>query len=603
MAIGDSTWSIQTGGGSVRATSSQLARAVVHLGMSPLLTPNTLLQVSSDTGSLLAALDYCPLSDLASFTGRGGLIKYVMALNPSTAGALAAATTQTGSGAGTVTYACAPHKLVTVKCVTGGAIGTAAFQFSLDGGTTYGATVTSVASAPWAYLVPGTFSTLTFAAATYVATKTLTVSTTGVVTPGSGWVGVVTQVSSPLDNYEPVVTIQVGGALATAVVGISMDNGNSTEIGSLLTPTSGIFAIPNTGIYVTMSGSFTKGDTYSTLATPPSPTTSDITNAMNAIMAVRTVQATLIHLSTMPSTAATAFSAASTLETSIELAFSSFGLDWQGICDCPSPKGGTRFTSPITSRKLQRGASWFWVDAYVDTDPKMELAAKAAQGDRQQGSFRAFLPAGSTSIAGLGDLVVSAGNTIRDAADTDSTITAARGADLNRTAVCVSGRDEFLNPGLDAAQINTFRTYNGPLAVYGSITSGVSGFKMLSTNASYADGAGVRVLDVLIAGMRPLAQDELGQDYATNPDGTIAASAKKILDTKFDTAAKLILGMAPGGDFSQPQASLVTAQVLSSSQLGTAPKRLDIAYQLQPRGKVTNVNNVVAFAGTLTVTQ
>jgi hypothetical protein len=603
MAVGDSTWSIQTGGGSTRATSAQLARAVVHLGMSPLLTPNTLLQVGNDTGSLLAALDYCPLSELAAFTGRNALIKYVMALNPTNAGALASATAQTGTGTGTCVFASAPHKLITVKCILGGVIGTATFAFSLDGGVTYGPTITSVAAAPWLYMVPGTFCTLSFAAATYVATKTLTVTTTGVVTPGSGWVGTVTQTSSPLDNYEPVVSIQAGGALATAVVGISMDNGNSTEIGSFLTPSSGIFAIPNTGIYVTMSGTFTKGDTYSTLATPPSPTTSDITNAMNAIMAVRTVAATLIHLSVMPSTAAGAFSAASTLETSIETAQSSFGFDWQGICDCPSPKGGTRMSSPITGRKLQRGGSWFWVDAYVDTDPKMELAAKAAQGDRQQGSFRAFIPAGSTSIAGLGDLVVSAGNTIRDAADTDSTITGARGADLIRTAVCVSGRDEFLNPGLDAAQINTFRTYNGPLAVYGTITSGTAGFKMLSTNSSYADGAAVRVLDVLVAGLRPLAQDELGQDYATNPDGTIASSAKKILDTKFDTAAKLLLGMLPGGDFAQPQASLVTAQILSTSQLGTAPKRLDIAYQLQPRGKVTNVNNIVAFAGTLTVTQ
>jgi hypothetical protein len=600
MAVGDSTWSLQTGGGQVRATSQQIARAVVHLGVSPLLPPNTMAQIS-DPSSVLGLLDYCPLAEVCAFTARKGLIKYTMAINPSVAGGFSAVT-QTGSGAGTVTPTAAPHKTITVLCVTGGALNTAAFKFSLDGGVTYGSLFTSSGS-PYVVAVPGTFCTLSFAAATYVATKTLTVNVDGTVVNGSGWVGAVTQASSPLDDYEPVVTISKGGALATAVISLSMDNGNSTEIGTLLTPTGGVIVVPNTGVVLTLAGTFNTGDTYSMLAGRPGYSNSDLTNAMTALKAIRTVSATLIHLEGMPSSAAGAFSAAATLETALEDAFSNKGFDWQGISDCPSKTGGTRLTSALTGRKQQRGASWFWVDAYVDTDPKMELAAKAAQGDRQQGSFRAFLPAGSTSIVGLGDIIVSGGVASRDSADTDTVITGARGVDLNRMAVCVGGRDESINPGLDQAQINTFRTYHGPLAVYGTITSGVAGFKMLSTNASYADGAAVRVLDVLIAGMRPLAEDELGQDYATNPDGTIASSAKKVLDTKFDTAAKLILGMIPGGDFPKPQASSVTVSILPSSQLGNSPKRLDIAYQLQPRGKVTAVSNTVAFAGTLSVSQ
>jgi hypothetical protein len=602
MSVGDSTWTINAGGGSIRATSAQLARAVVHLGFSPLLTPNTLLQVSSDTGSLLSALDYCSLAELAAFTGRSGLVKYVMALNPSTPGVISQDVTQTGTGTGTVVPACAPHKTVTIKCVTGGALGTAQFQSSLDGGTTWSATFTPSVGTP-TQLIAGTYCVVTFPSATYVVNKTATISTTGVVTLGTGWVGSITQASSALGNFECVLSIQQGGALGTAVVSVSMDNGNSTEIGSLLTPSGGVFAIPNTGVYLTLSGTFTKGDTYSFLTTEPTCSTTDLSNALNAVMQTPTVQATLIHLSGMPSSAATAFSMASTLESGIETAFSTYAKDWQGICDCPSNKGGTRLTSPISGRKLQRGASWLWVDRYVDTDPKTELASKAARDDAQQGAFRAFIPAGSTGIVGLGDIVASGGYAIRDTADTDSTITGARGSDLNRTAVCVSGRDEALNPGLDSAQINTFRTYNGPLQVYGTITSGVAGFKMLSTNASYADGAAVRVLNVLVAGLRPLAQDEMGQDYDTNPDGTIAASAKSVLDTKFNTAVKLLLGMMAGGAFTQKQASFVSAQVLASSQLGSSPKRLDIAYSLQPRGKVTGVGNTVAFSGTLTITQ
>lgn len=601
MALGDSTWSIQTGSGQVKATSQQIARAVVHLGVTPLGAVNTVIPVSNDSGSILAALDYCALAEVVAFTGRAGLVKYVVPVNPSQVGGVSASVTQVGSGTGTATPTVAPHKTITIKCVTGGAIATATFQFSLDGGTTYGAVIPSTGSAPWTYLVPGTFTTLSFAAATYVATKTCTVDTTGTVTNGSAWVGVVTQTSSPLDDYEPVVSILKGGALGTAVISVSLDNGNSTEIGQLLTPSSGVVTITNTGLVVTLAGTFTTGDTYSFLASRPGYNTTDINNAMNALKQVRTLQVSLIHLEGMPASAAGAFSAVSTLETSLEDAFSNKGFDWQGISDCPSSKGGTRVTSVITGRKQLRPASWLWVDRYVDTDPRMELAAKAPQGDAQQGAFRAFIPAGATGIVGTGDIIMSGSNAIRDTADTDSVVAAARGSDCNRMAICVSGRDEAVNPGLDSAQINTFRTYNGPLAVYGSITAGVAGWKMLSTNTSYVYGAGLRVLDVLVATLRPLAQDEMGQTHATNADGTIATAAKNLLDTKFDTAVKLALGLLPGGAFATAQASRVTAQVLASSQLGNSPKRLDIAYTLQPRGVVTAVANAVQFSGTLSI--
>ena len=88
MSVGSSKWTITAGGGQVRATSQQIARAVVHLGISPLLTPNVLTPVSSDTGSILSKMDYCSLAEACAFTGRSGLIKYAVALNPSTAGAL-----------------------------------------------------------------------------------------------------------------------------------------------------------------------------------------------------------------------------------------------------------------------------------------------------------------------------------------------------------------------------------------------------------------------------------------------------------------------------------------------------------------------------------
>src|SRR5947209_932911 len=136
MAIGDSTWSIQTGGGQVRATSQQISRAVVHLGVTPLGAVNTVIPIGSDTASILAAVDYCPLASVAAFTGRKGLTKYVVPINPSAAGAVSASATQTGTGTGTVTPSMAPHKQITVLCVLGGILGTSTVKFSLDGGLT-----------------------------------------------------------------------------------------------------------------------------------------------------------------------------------------------------------------------------------------------------------------------------------------------------------------------------------------------------------------------------------------------------------------------------------------------------------------------------------
>src|SRR5205823_9927279 len=81
MSAGESTWSVQTGGGQVRATSQQIARSVVHLGVSPLGTPNAVYPISNDQAAILALLDYCPLAEVARFTGRDGLSKYAVVIN------------------------------------------------------------------------------------------------------------------------------------------------------------------------------------------------------------------------------------------------------------------------------------------------------------------------------------------------------------------------------------------------------------------------------------------------------------------------------------------------------------------------------------------
>jgi hypothetical protein len=604
MALGNSRWQIQTTGGQVRVAGPQLARTIVHMAMSPLATPNQLLSIG-DPSSIAARLDSGTLAECCSFTARGGQPQYAMALTPSTTGKCGAVTL-TGTGLATIVPGVGPHKAIQIRCIAGGALGVMTVQFSTDGGATWGPVMTSAVgwSSTPGVRVPGTYAVLTFAAGTYVAQKTASVGIDGSVTLGSGWVGAIAVLSaSPVDNYEVLVSVAKGGANGVASLAVSLDNGVS-KLPPMQVPVGGVVTIPGTGIFLTCSttgGPFVLGESYFFLAIEPGPTSSDIQAAVTAAKASPTIAAAALHLAIMPSSAANAFSAAAVLDVGILDAFNNKTFDWVGLTNCPSAAGGMRIISPLTGRAQLRPLSWLACERFVETDPRNELAAvkpdvQTATGD---GSLHVFFPAGTTTLAGPGDIVMPTSTVLYDAADTDTVIVAARGSDLTRTSMFVGGRDENLTPGLDDVQINTVRTYGGPLKAYLSITSGVAGWKNLTTNASYVDAGAVRGLNVMIAALRPVAFGLLGQRPRTNPDGTIAEDEARAWDTLLDTAVKRSLGLVKGGDYVRPQASFASAKVQRSSQLGQAPKRLDVAYTYQPLGEVTDISNIVAFSSVL----
>jgi hypothetical protein len=599
MSLGNSTFSIQTGGGQVRASSQSQARAIVHLACSPKGTPNTLIPIG-DAAGIPALLDTGEAAEVAAFTAKRGQPQYVVVVNPTTPGAVSAVT-QVGSGTGTCVVTVAPHRTITILCTLGGVIGVSKVKFSLDGGVTYGPEVLTAAT----IRIPGTYCTLAFAAATYVATKTCTVDIFGVVTNGSGWVGVVTISSaSPIDDYEVVVTVTKAGALGVAVVQISLDGGNST-LPTMLLPSGGVIGLQangyGTGLVLTFASTFVLGDTYSFLTIGPDGSTSDYQAALTAAKAVRTLQASMIHAANMPASAAGAISLAATVDASVLDAFQNNIFDWEAACNVPSKFGGMRVVSPLTGRKHLRPLSWLAMDRYAETDPKDELAAtqpdaSTATGD---GSLRIFIVPGSTTISGPGDIVMPSATPLYDTADTDAVIVAARGADLSgRTSLFAGGRDEALTPGLDDVQINTARTYGGaPLKAFLSITAGVIGWKNLTTNASYIDAGAVRALNAMVSALRSVQFGLLGQRPKVNLDGTISEEAARTWDTLVDGAVKRATGLKVGGDFAKPQASFASASILRTSQLGQNPKRLDIAYTFQPLGEVTQVSGVISFSG------
>jgi len=226
-----------------------------------------------------------PLHDATrQVTDVAGTTVYAVPCAIESAGSISPATlTHTGTGAEVVSATSAPHAQILAKCSTGGTLGTACFQFSVNGGA-YGSPVTSTASS-FPYRVPGTFCTLTFAAATYRTNDVYTITTGGTVSASSpsGGPDTITQVSSPLDAYSLLVTIDTAGARGTSRFTYSLDGGVVTS--SPIT-TAATYVIPNSGIVLAFTDAASVlGDTYAATCTPPATNNTDIGLAFDALLA------------------------------------------------------------------------------------------------------------------------------------------------------------------------------------------------------------------------------------------------------------------------------------------------------------------------------
>jgi len=586
MALGEATFEILTGGGQQRTSAAVSAKTIVQLGVSP-GGDEAKLYKFSDLSAITATLDTGPLAEACALRHRTGLTTYAVPTKPSQAGAVGTVT-QKGTGTGTVTVGTAPHKAIKIKITNAGAIATMKFRVSYDGGTTYQPEVTSADSGggSFVYRVPGTFCTLTFAAGTYVLNSTYDIGVDGTVTIGGGGINTVTQASDPIDNYDVVVKVAKGGALGVAILRVSLDGEKST-LPDMLIPSGGKVVVSGTGLVLTCANTFVVDETYSFLAAPPGFSTTDLQNAMVALRGDASAPpVALVHVIGLPSSAANAFSAGSTLDTQIDTAFSTNNFDWQGLAECPykddtivsggaaiadtadtdaaitSARVGSTFdrvaicvgthrmTSPITGHKLKRPLGWALAARYADTEPRQDVSAVAG---------------GALPIVAIGRDERTAATTLHD------------------------------------VQLNVARSYIGRSGAFLAIESGGFGWRNLTTDASYQDAGGVRVLDVAVAALRVAGQRYLGDRPATNPDGTIEEKAARARETDLDGAIKRATGLLRGGDFDAPQASIASATVLRTSQLGQSPRRLDVQYTLQPLGFVSSVAGKVRFSGVISL--
>jgi Protein of unknown function (DUF2586) len=553
MALPDVTITIQDG--ALGQVPASVANAQAKVGICSAGIVGTVYSFS-DIGVAQQTLGQGPLVDAIAHTlsVAGGPV-YAIPANPSAVG-VASAVTHTGPGSGTVTAATAalsPAQTVALKIVTGGTNGTMTFQVSLGGGA-YGAVTASVGGT-FAYLVPGTLTTVTFAAATtWQTTDVYTVDTLGGITlTGAGPAASnVTQVSSPLDAYSVIVTITTAGALGTAVFTYSVDGGNSVS-GQIATPTgAGKYAIANTGVVMTFAGTFTAGDTYSWTTTAAGFSTSDLTTSLTALRA-NVAEWGFVHVVATWANAAGAAAASAIVDTQMSTAETQFRYVF-GAVECPTTEsdstvatafasfasarvmvcaGDVGAVSPINGRILRRNCAWI-VTAHL--------------AGIQAGEDAAF---------------VGSRNPIKNVASLY--------------------RDEAKTPFLDAQRFTTMRTFPGRAGYYitngNMMAAGGSDFNLVQRR---------RVMDVACRITRQAELPYLNGSVRINPtNGTIDERDAQAFEAKVNSQLKS--GVVATGDASSSSVVVNrSANILSTSTL-------PVTVRITPLGYMKFISNNIGF--------
>ncbi len=457
MALPEATLTIRDPG--LGIVPANAGRVQVKAGACSKATPNVLQSLGS-VAAAKSALGSGPLLDavVQVLDVAGGPV-IALPILPSSQGTLTGAFALTGSGAGTITGSKGPETAMTVKIILGGALGTMTFQVKIGSGG-YGATITSVASGPWSYQVPGAyFDTLVFAAGTYVAADTYVVNLDGTVTrTGTGTATLLDgSTHSPVDALEVWVKIVTAGALGTAAFQYSLDGGK-TYSAVIATPAAGKYVIAGTGIVLTLVGPFVVGDLYKGSATAPGYGTGDLNTAMTALLLDPT-QWGWVHVVGQASTAAGAASVAVALDAHMTAAESAFRYVF-GIVECPQAEGD----AAIKSAFLAFASSRIGI-AVGDTDLFSRLTGRS---DRRNVAW--------SFTARLGKIKLS-----KDPGEVK------QGAIKN-----VSGlyRDEWATQGLDEARFITARSHIGLPSYY------FTNFRMMATPGSdFTYGMNRRVMD------------------------------------------------------------------------------------------------------------
>jgi hypothetical protein len=362
--------------------------------------------LSNGAGSVVCCRMYHGTMGTFSHTGSGSPSVPTSAPTQSGGGPVAP------FGIATATGSTGPIFLIT----TGGALGTMAFEYSLDGGNTWTAPVASVSGG--IFIVPNTGITVTFAAGTYVANDTYT----SAITTAVGSSGTVVQAAAnggtgageglvsadasnnPQDNYNVVVLIAASGVLGVGQYSYSLDGG-LTYSSNILIPSSGpsnlgngiLIDWANTGGAGATSG-FIVGDTYKFTTAGPAYTPGDVTQ-VTTNLAGTTVAFDWAHFTAVPTSIASSTALFGVLSTQMSLWFSNSLFSFAVMQTPPDTTqnnidqalitaytnlasdlvsvgaGDCAITSPLSGANVERNAAWAATIRGATTNVGIDLAA------------------------------------------------------------------------------------------------------------------------------------------------------------------------------------------------------------------------------------
>lgn len=536
--------------GLVTAVGDQV---VVHAGVCAKGTPNTVYSFG-DINTASSTLGPGVLTEnVADTVGQAGSC-LALPVTPSVAGSVGS-TTHTGTGAGTVTGSGKPAYQILAKVTTGGTLGTAQFAFSVNGGA-YSTPVVS-GTGPWSYFVPGTLTTLTFAAGTYVLNDVYTTNTDGSCTlSGSGPAASnVTNVSSPLDRYDVLVTIITGGGLGAAVFTYSLDGGNNISP-QILVPGSGLYVIPGTGVMLTFASTFVVADTYAFTTVTAGFGTSDVGAALTALGADAHVWFG-VHIAGMGTNSAAAASMSATVDT----ALSAFAVAFRyvmGMVECPQSETDSTIIAAFASFASNR--------------------VMVTVGDILHSSS---LNRGRIVRRNLGVAIatrLASTNPSQDPGWVGSPIGALR----NVTSIF---RNEAATPGLAAARFTVATTRPTKTGFFCE-----TGNMMAQPGSDFTPVGNRRVMDVACSTAVGVFINDLNADLLVNPGtGTIYDPEATRLESVVENAlANRLLAPTP------PDASAVRATINRSNNV-LSTENVQLTVQIVPKARATTLSMTIGF--------
>lgn len=538
--------------GALNQPSPSTASTQMKFGVAATGFANTIYSINDATSLTKALGNAGPLVEAgAQALAEGGGPIYFTPVLPSTFGSIVAPT-KFGTGAETLTIAAKPAAQILAKITTGGAVATSQVAFSVDGGVTWSPPIATAAVVQ----VPNSLLTkLAFTGASagdFVLNDIWTVTTAGAATlTGTGTGTVALSSASPVDTYNILVQIIVGGALGTMQFSYSLDGGLTT-LGPILSAGSGIYVVPDAGFMFTFSGSSTAGDYFLGSCTSASYSSSDLAAAWNAVITdTRTFG--LAHFVGAPSTVGNAATLLASIDTLLNTAANNFRYV-AAFMEVPSDTDANTLAAFAASSSVRIAAC----AGYAYTTGALKpwtLPRNSAWHASSRASATTFKEA--LSRVATGPLRQIPGS-----------LPSAPGIAANPKPLL---RDEQVTQGLDAGRFITLRSILGKTGVFitnPNLMAPVgSDFKWLQYR---------RVLDVAAGNLRAIAITFLNDSVIANPDGTISETSARAIEQTCDNYVRTQL---PQGSISELTITVDrTAKIVTTSTLPITLRVLPVGY-------------------------